>query len=87
MPAAHPVPLISWRIGKLSSVPFLKLLGVCRFVPVEAYPDLLLRTLEHLSPRKSQKPVCVLLTPGVSQQCLFRAYLSGQTDGHRNRGG
>ncbi len=33
--------------------------------PVEAYPDLLLRTLEHLSPRKSQKPVCVLLTPGV----------------------
>ena len=31
--------------------------------PVEAYPDLLLRTLEYLSPRKSQKPVCVLLTP------------------------
>ena len=39
--------------------------------PVEAYPDLLLRTLEHLSPRKSQKPVCVLLTPGVYNSAYF----------------
>ena len=39
--------------------------------PVEVYPDLLLRTLEHLSPRKSQKPVCVLLTPGVHNSAYF----------------
>jgi len=39
--------------------------------PVEAYPDLLLRTLEYLSPRKSQKPVCVLLTPGVYNSAYF----------------
>ena len=38
---------------------------------VEEYPDLLLRTLEHLSPRKSQKPVCVLLTPGVYNSAYF----------------
>ncbi|MEK9772766.1 MAG: circularly permuted type 2 ATP-grasp protein [Opitutae bacterium] len=38
---------------------------------VEAYPDLLLRTLEYLSPRKSQKPVCVLLTPGVYNSAYF----------------
>ena len=30
---------------------------------VESYPDLLLSTLEYLSPRSSQKPVCVVLTP------------------------
>jgi uncharacterized circularly permuted ATP-grasp superfamily protein len=38
---------------------------------VKEYPDLLLRTLEHLSPRKSQKPVCVLLTPGVYNSAYF----------------
>ena len=32
---------------------------------VEEYPEILLRSLENLTPRKSQKPVCVLLTPGV----------------------
>jgi len=47
--------------------------------PVEAYPDLLLRTLEYLSPRKSQKPVCVLLTPGVSNSVyLAHTFLSRQ---------
>ena len=43
-------------------------MSVC---PVEAYPDLLLRTLEYLSPRRSQKPVCVLLTPGVYNSAYF----------------
>lgn len=38
---------------------------------VEAYPELLLRTLEHLSPRQSQKPVCVLLSPGVYNSAYF----------------
>lgn len=38
---------------------------------VEAYPELLLRSLEFLSPRQSQKPVCVLLTPGVYNSAYF----------------
>ena len=38
---------------------------------VEEYPELLLRSLEYLSPRKSQKPVCVLLTPGVYNSAYF----------------
>ena len=38
---------------------------------VEAYPEYLLRSLEYLSPRKSQKPVCVLLTPGVYNSAYF----------------
>ena len=38
---------------------------------VEAYPELLLKTLEYLSPRQSQKPVCVLLTPGVYNSAYF----------------
>ena len=43
---------------------------VCQFVQ-SRHPDLLLRTLEYLSPRKSQKPVCVLLTPGVYNSAYF----------------
>ena len=39
--------------------------------PVEAYPELLLKTMENLSPRKSQKPVCVVLTPGVYNSAYF----------------
>lgn len=38
---------------------------------VEAYPELLLRSLEFISPRQSQKPVCVLLTPGVYNSAYF----------------
>lgn len=38
---------------------------------VESYPDLLLSTLEYLSPRSSQKPVCVVLTPGVYNSAYF----------------
>ena len=39
--------------------------------PVEEYPELLLKTLENLSPRQSQKPVCVVLTPGVYNSAYF----------------
>ena len=47
--------------------------------PVEAYPELLLRTLEFLSPRQSGKPVCVLLTPGVYNSAYFEhTYLARQ---------
>lgn len=38
---------------------------------VEEYPELLLKTLENLSPRQSQKPVCVVLTPGVYNSAYF----------------
>ncbi len=38
---------------------------------VEEYPELLLKSLDYLSPRKSQKPVCVLLTPGVYNSAYF----------------
>ncbi|MGJ8672728.1 circularly permuted type 2 ATP-grasp protein [Rubritalea sp.] len=39
--------------------------------PVDNYPDILLKTLEHLSPREGHKPVCVLLTPGVYNSAYF----------------
>lgn len=39
--------------------------------PVDRYPDLLLRTLQHLSPRSEASPVCVLLTPGVYNSAYF----------------
>ena len=51
--------------------------------PVEAYPELLLKTLEFLSPRQTGKPVCVLLTPGVYNS-LFRAHLFGSPNGNRD---
>jgi len=39
--------------------------------PVDNYPDLLLKTMQHLSPRTGQTPVCVLLTPGVYNSAYF----------------
>ncbi|MGB0416396.1 MAG: circularly permuted type 2 ATP-grasp protein [Coraliomargarita sp.] len=39
--------------------------------PVDDYPDLLLKTMQHLSPRTGQTPVCVLLTPGVYNSAYF----------------
>lgn len=38
---------------------------------VDHYPDLLLKTLRHLSPRPGMDPVCVLLTPGVYNSAYF----------------
>ena len=40
-------------------------------LPVEHYPELLLKTLQHLSPRPNREPVCVLLTPGVYNSAYF----------------
>ena len=46
---------------------------------VEAYPEILLKTLEYLSPRQSGKPVCVLLAPGVYNSAYFEhTYLARQ---------
>ncbi|MFC5051863.1 circularly permuted type 2 ATP-grasp protein [Rubritalea spongiae] len=39
--------------------------------PVDNYPEILHKTLEHLTPRPGQKPVCVLLTPGVYNSAYF----------------
>ena len=39
--------------------------------PVDNYPDLLLKTLQHLSPRQGHGPVCVLLTPGAYNSAYF----------------
>ncbi|MFT4901303.1 MAG: putative circularly permuted ATP-grasp superfamily protein [Lentimonas sp.] len=43
----------------------------CGVLPVDTYPELLLKTLQHLSPRAGQEPVCVLLTPGVYNSAYF----------------
>jgi uncharacterized circularly permuted ATP-grasp superfamily protein len=39
--------------------------------PVKDYPDLLLQTLGHLASRMSQKPVIVILTPGLYNSAYF----------------
>ena len=39
--------------------------------PVDDYPDLLLKTMQHLSPRQGRSPVCVLLTPGAYNSAYF----------------
>lgn len=39
--------------------------------PVDGYPELLLQTLRHVSPRPVLDPVCVLLTPGVYNSAYF----------------
>lgn len=39
--------------------------------PVDSYPELLLKTMQHVAPRPTQSPVCVLLTPGVYNSAYF----------------
>ncbi|RCL35055.1 MAG: circularly permuted type 2 ATP-grasp protein, partial [Puniceicoccaceae bacterium] len=39
--------------------------------PVDNYPDSLLKTLQHLSPRQGYGSVCVLLTPGAYNSAYF----------------
>lgn len=50
---------------------FPQLYSNTRVRPVDNYPDLLLKTLQHLSPRAGQTPVCVLLTPGAYNSAYF----------------
>lgn len=38
---------------------------------VDTYPDHLLKTMQYVSPRHGQTPVCVLLTPGVYNSAYF----------------
>src|SRR5207247_17400 len=39
--------------------------------PIKDYPNLLLDTLLHLAPRASEKPVVVILTPGMANSAYF----------------
>lgn len=50
---------------------FPRLYRECGVRPVDNYPELLLKTIQHLSPRAGQTPVCVLLTPGVYNSAYF----------------
>lgn len=50
---------------------FPKLFRDCGVLPVGHYPELLLKTLQHLSPRQVVQPVCVLLTPGSYNSAYF----------------
>ncbi len=50
---------------------FPRLYRTCGVRPVDNYPEQLLKTLQHLSPRFGQDPVCVLLTPGVYNSAYF----------------
>lgn len=50
---------------------FPNLYQQCGVRPVDQYPQLLLKALQHLSPRTGQTPVCVLLTPGVYNSAYF----------------
>jgi uncharacterized circularly permuted ATP-grasp superfamily protein len=47
---------------------FFKYYGVR---PIKDYPNLLLDTLLHLAPRASEKPVVVILTPGMANSAYF----------------
>jgi len=47
---------------------FFKYYGVR---PIKDYPNLLLDTLLHLAPRSSEKPVIVILTPGMANSAYF----------------
>jgi len=39
--------------------------------PVDSYPQDLLNMLHHISPRRDEEPVCVLLTPGCHNSAYF----------------
>ncbi len=48
-----------------------------RILPIDDYPDQLLRTLRSLSPRKVKSPEVVVLTPGIYNSAYFEhAYLA-----------
>ena len=50
---------------------FPELFGASPVQPVKDYPDLLLQTLQHVASRMSQKPVIVILTPGLYNSAYF----------------
>src|SRR6266850_941143 len=50
---------------------FPELFAAYAVQPVKDYPDLLLQTLAHVASRMSQKPVIVILTPGLYNSAYF----------------
>jgi uncharacterized circularly permuted ATP-grasp superfamily protein len=50
---------------------FPELFAAYAVQPVKDYPDLLLQTLGHVASRTSQKPVVVILTPGLYNSAYF----------------
>jgi uncharacterized circularly permuted ATP-grasp superfamily protein len=50
---------------------FPELFAAYAVQPVKDYPDLLLQTLTHVASRMSQKPVVVILTPGLYNSAYF----------------
>ena len=50
---------------------FPELFAAYAVQPVKDYPDLLLQTLGHVAARTSQKPVIVILTPGLYNSAYF----------------
>jgi uncharacterized circularly permuted ATP-grasp superfamily protein len=50
---------------------FPELFAAYAVQPVKDYPDLLLQTLGHVASRMSQKPVIVILTPGLYNSAYF----------------
>jgi uncharacterized circularly permuted ATP-grasp superfamily protein len=50
---------------------FPELFGLYPVRPIKDYPNLLLDTLLHAAPRSSEKPVVVILTPGMANSAYF----------------
>jgi uncharacterized circularly permuted ATP-grasp superfamily protein len=59
---------------------FPELFGACRILPVDSYTAALYDMLAALSPRLDERPVVVLLTPGIFNSAYFEhTYLAQQT--------
>ena len=52
-------------------------------IPVDDYPEQLLTTLLSCAPEGVESPTAVLLTPGIYNSALFRAYVFSSEDGDR----
>ena len=64
---------VSYLLGNREAMKhaFPQLYKGCGVRPVNHYPEQLLKTMQYLSPREGQTPVCVLLTPGVYNSAYF----------------
>jgi uncharacterized circularly permuted ATP-grasp superfamily protein len=64
---------VSYLLGNREAMKhaFPQLYKECGVRPVNHYPEQLLKTMQYLSPREGQTPVCVLLTPGVYNSAYF----------------
>lgn len=66
---------------------FPELFQNCRVLPVDDYPSRLYETLSALSPRTGERPVVVVLTPGIDNSAYFEhSYLAQQTGSYLAEG-